>query len=190
MNRYKMSLEEFESHFFKGREFKSLTEYFSASRIASQLKGFSNFLWEIGPKRGHNLIRVMESTLDYSHRVLAAASINVEIELWGEQHGVIPYVVDTYGKTRITEFSHCQNCGEPGWYVVQMCCDGRECGCMGQPVEPIICSVECYNRVCGYEEKHALPTWLVSKRTEISKHYDTAAIVNEFVKIEVLKTFH
>lgn len=26
----------------------------------------------------------------------------------------------------------------------QMCCDGRMCGCMGQPTEPIVCSEKCY----------------------------------------------
>jgi len=26
----------------------------------------------------------------------------------------------------------------------QMCCDGRECGCMGQSIEQSICSDECY----------------------------------------------
>lgn len=29
-----------------------------------------------------------------------------------------------------------------------MCCSGRECGCMGMPVDPIVCSDACY---------HALP---------------------------------
>lgn len=26
----------------------------------------------------------------------------------------------------------------------QYCCDGRECGCYGQPIEPPICSIECW----------------------------------------------
>lgn len=25
----------------------------------------------------------------------------------------------------------------------KMCCDGRECGCMGMPIEPPVCSEEC-----------------------------------------------
>ena len=28
---------------------------------------------------------------------------------------------------------------------VQMCCSGRDCGCMGQPTEPPVCSSECYD---------------------------------------------
>lgn len=29
----------------------------------------------------------------------------------------------------------------------KMCCSGRECGCMGMPIEPIVCSHECYNKL-------------------------------------------
>lgn len=29
----------------------------------------------------------------------------------------------------------------------QMCCNGRECGCMGLPIEPVVCSEECYNKI-------------------------------------------
>lgn len=28
----------------------------------------------------------------------------------------------------------------------QMCCSGRDCGCMGLPVDPIVCSKECYKK--------------------------------------------
>lgn len=28
----------------------------------------------------------------------------------------------------------------------QMCCSGRDCGCMGLPIEPIVCSKECYDK--------------------------------------------
>lgn len=27
------------------------------------------------------------------------------------------------------------------------CCSGRECGCMGMPIEPLVCSEECYNKL-------------------------------------------
>ena len=26
----------------------------------------------------------------------------------------------------------------------EMCCNGYECGCMGQPIEPPVCSLECF----------------------------------------------
>lgn len=28
----------------------------------------------------------------------------------------------------------------------QMCCSGRDCGCMGLPIDPIVCSKECYEK--------------------------------------------
>lgn len=31
----------------------------------------------------------------------------------------------------------------------EMCCDGRECGCMGLPTEPVVCSEECYEKGFG-----------------------------------------
>ena len=39
----------------------------------------------------------------------------------------------------------CMICGEPLGYVPQMCCDGFMCGCMGQPIDPPVCSEKCYN---------------------------------------------
>lgn len=29
----------------------------------------------------------------------------------------------------------------------EMCCSGRECGCMGMPIDPIVCSTECYDKL-------------------------------------------
>lgn len=29
----------------------------------------------------------------------------------------------------------------------QMCCSGRDCGCMGMPTDPIVCSTECYDKL-------------------------------------------
>lgn len=29
----------------------------------------------------------------------------------------------------------------------KMCCSGKECGCMGLPLEPIVCSNECYDKL-------------------------------------------
>lgn len=49
--------------------------------------------------------------------------------------------------------------GEPP----QMCCSGRDCGCMGRPIDPVICSKECGEKLfsgnyekcdtCGLEIK-------------------------------------
>lgn len=31
------------------------------------------------------------------------------------------------------------------------CCSGRDCGCMGMPIEPIVCSDDCYGKVIRRE---------------------------------------
>lgn len=38
-------------------------------------------------------------------------------------------------------------------YDPKMCCDGFECGCMGQPTEPPVCSKECYDKEFGGENR-------------------------------------
>jgi hypothetical protein len=35
----------------------------------------------------------------------------------------------------------------------QMCCSGRDCGCMGMPIDPIVCSEECYNNLPSKKSK-------------------------------------
>jgi hypothetical protein len=37
----------------------------------------------------------------------------------------------------------------------KMCCSGYMCGCMGQPIDPIICSEECYDKVINKHKDHA-----------------------------------
>lgn len=40
---------------------------------------------------------------------------------------------------------NCMQCGKDfKGQEPQTCCSGRECGCMGMPTEPIVCSKECY----------------------------------------------
>lgn len=48
----------------------------------------------------------------------------------------------------------CMVCGKelPETYTPAMCCDGRECGCMGQPTNPPVCSADCYNKLPGVIE--------------------------------------
>jgi hypothetical protein len=42
----------------------------------------------------------------------------------------------------------CMVCGkEIDDYDPKMCCSGRECGCMGKPTEPPVCSQECWDKV-------------------------------------------
>lgn len=52
----------------------------------------------------------------------------------------------------------CFVCGTPvPDYEPEYCCDGRECGCMGKPIEPPLCSVECAEMIYGkaVEEAHS-----------------------------------
>jgi hypothetical protein len=47
---------------------------------------------------------------------------------------------------------YCIVCNEE--IEVQMCCSGRDCGCMGQPVEPPVCSEECHYELMNNIEKY------------------------------------
>jgi len=33
----------------------------------------------------------------------------------------------------------------------QRCCNGWQCGCMGQPIDPVVCSQECYDKIINNE---------------------------------------
>lgn len=76
--------------------------------------------------------------------------------------GQIRWIVDAmeeYAKEYYTEAKklnkapvklRCQMCeeewmGEPP----EMCCSGRDCGCMGLPIEPILCSAKCGEKLFG-----------------------------------------
>lgn len=42
----------------------------------------------------------------------------------------------------------CEVCGTFVYgFEYQGCCDGRECGCMGKPVEPCVCSGVCWDKL-------------------------------------------
>lgn len=41
------------------------------------------------------------------------------------------------------ERGYCLICGKN--IEIQMCCNGYMCGCMGQPVEPPLCSEKCHD---------------------------------------------
>jgi hypothetical protein len=46
---------------------------------------------------------------------------------------------------------NCAICNRPvpGWEPI-LCCSGYECGCMGQPTEPCVCSNKCEAAVYDY----------------------------------------
>lgn len=42
----------------------------------------------------------------------------------------------------------CQVCGEIFFdEEPKMCCSGRDCGCMGLPIDPIVCSQKCFENI-------------------------------------------
>ncbi len=50
--------------------------------------------------------------------------------------------------TDIGTGEECECCGKfVEGFEYKMCCDGRECGCMGMPIEPCICSNECWEKM-------------------------------------------
>lgn len=42
----------------------------------------------------------------------------------------------------------CMECGDT-WMGGEpaRCCSGKDCGCMGQPIDPVVCSGKCYDKV-------------------------------------------
>ena len=43
-------------------------------------------------------------------------------------------------------------------YDPKLCCSGFECGCMGQPTEPCVCSNGCWDVICADECWDAIGT--------------------------------
>ena len=62
------------------------------------------------------------------------------------------YYVSQKGEGRMDMYQ-CVVCGkEMPEYEPVYCCDGRECGCMGKPIEPPICNQECWNKLMGKQD--------------------------------------
>ena len=38
-------------------------------------------------------------------------------------------------------------CGSELDYEPMMCCSGKDCGCMGLPIDPPVCTKECYDKI-------------------------------------------
>lgn len=46
------------------------------------------------------------------------------------------------------EYTHCICCDAIIIdYVPEMCCSGIECGCLGLPIDPPVCSIECEQKL-------------------------------------------
>ena len=45
----------------------------------------------------------------------------------------------------------CEICGKPvDGYIPEYCCNGMDCGCMGRPINPCICSDRCERAVYAH----------------------------------------
>lgn len=54
----------------------------------------------------------------------------------------------SYNGYKILKGEFCEYCGEfVRGFEYEMCCSGRDCGCMGKPIEPCLCSPECWEAV-------------------------------------------
>lgn len=62
----------------------------------------------------------------------------------------------------------CENCNSPLDFEPQMCCSGADCGCRGMPVDPMVCSIDCYNVLYGNSNKvkHSITTFVETNKTQ------------------------
>lgn len=51
------------------------------------------------------------------------------------------------------EYGKCIVCGGELDFEPQMCCSGKDCGCMGLPIDPPICSEECWEKFYRTQSK-------------------------------------
>lgn len=90
--------------------------------------------------------------------------------------------------------SGCMICGGELGYEPQMCCSGRDCGCMGMPVDPPICSDECWARFAQINEMKGIIhgySWIKVKRyVEPKEVSDPTAIVDWKYAYQSLNDHH
>lgn len=90
----------------------------------------------------------------------------------------------------------CQICGNP--YLgeePEICCSGKECGCMGLPVEPLVCSDACNNILTKtYPKMPGLEVWsdiiIQGRLTTPDEFMQKHATPEQFARgIEILEQF-
>lgn len=69
--------------------------------------------------------------------------------------------------------ANCEVCSNE--IEVQMCCDGKDCGCLGLPIEPPVCSNECLEEYYAIKEanKERLTDAQKDGFVEEKYYYDT-----------------
>ena len=79
-------------------------------------------------------------------------------------------------------------------YEPKMCCSGRDCGCLGQPTEPQICSTKCYDKMKDNQKMNAIrgelnkitfgepKHWMKIKRFDETRYDDWKDVYNALSK--------
>lgn len=62
-----------------------------------------------------------------------------------------------------------------------MCCSGRECGCMGQPIDPVVCSGECFDALLN-KNKPVQAFKIVGQTTATVR--DTEAVEKQLAELD------
>ena len=77
---------------------------------------------------------------------------------------------------------YCEICGKE--IEVAMCCSGRECGCMGQPIDPPACSEECYIKLMAKYGRKSNMDMIKDKNGNELKEGDDVKVGDLEFKIE------
>lgn len=108
----------------------------------------SGFGYDIG-------ILIDESPAMYNWTIELKTGKYIELKISVSKNTVFIYseelieeLYKKYGYKKRLVTNSCMVCGtEFEGEEPKMCCSGRDCGCMGMPVEPIVCSSECYEKL-------------------------------------------
>lgn len=63
----------------------------------------------------------------------------------------------------------------------QMCCSGKDCGCMGMPIDPIICSSHCYHSLPFLKDKYLV--WIETSK-QLPNEYNLHSHIEVIIRYE------
>lgn len=84
------------------------------------------------------------------------------------------------GQLEIEAGADCMYCGElvPG-AIPKYCCTGSQCGCMGLPIEPIVCSKGCYEMLTS-----STTNYMKYALTQIAQFSDVGSEINAIIDMK------
>jgi hypothetical protein len=63
-------------------------------------------------------------------------------------NSALTYKMKYLGQNKMSRIWNCMICGKPiPEYIPQYCCDGWECNCHGLPIDPPVCSDQCFDKL-------------------------------------------